>query len=159
MSISPRSTCRWSSALGLIGVVAIVAAQPPQKPQTVPPFLEEFQTGKLRELTPFLDDFNARNDPLVVTETIQFTYLVKYGPWSQKISGYWARAAGKQPLPVVLVLFDEGSPATTNWMRTNAQHLASIGYAVLAMPLPEDSNLLIGGQQVEVVKFMQWLRG
>jgi dienelactone hydrolase len=140
-------------------VVAIVGAQPPQKPQTVPPFLEEFQTGNLRELTPFLDDFYARTDPVVITEKLWIpgTGLLP------NIGGFWARPEGKQLLPAILLAYDERRLAP--WMQTNARHLASIGYAVLVVrlewqPKHDDIFRLADRQpQEELSAAMRWLRG
>ncbi len=161
MSISPRSMCRWSSVLGLIGVAALAADQPPQKPKTVPPFLDEFQASKPRDLPLFLDDFKARTDPPVLTEDVVF--LGEGGGPFGSFTAFWARVEGKQALPAVLLAYNDASLAT--WMQTNARHLASIGYAVLAIPLnyrPVQGDLFgIFNKYPErqLSAGMRWLRG
>jgi dienelactone hydrolase len=134
--------------------VALAAATAPQKSQTVSPFLEEFQTDKLRNLTPFLDEFYARTDPPVVTERVRICTRSPLGNM-QSNPGFWARVDGKQPLPAVLLVYDRQGMST--WMHTNARHLASIGYAVLAVPLHFDLAKT-DFEQVQLVAGMQWLR-
>src|SRR5438270_7741346 len=131
MSISPRSTCWWSSALTLAGVLTLASAQPPQKPQTVLPFLEEFQTSKARDLPPFLEDFYARTDPPVVDEEV---WVEGEGLNPRSIfAAFWARPKRKEPLPAVVLAYDDAKLA--EWMPAIAIDLASIGYAVLAVDL------------------------
>jgi dienelactone hydrolase len=140
MSTSPRSTCRWSSvtrsaaALGLIVVgallAALLAAQPPQKPREVPSFLDEFKGAKTtgpRELPLFLDEFRASTDPPLDARDVEIPSALGV------LRGFWVRPEGSQPLPAVILVCDE-DPLTA-WMQTNARHLASIGYAVLAVSL------------------------
>ena len=156
MSISPRSTCWWSSALAIVGVLTLAAAQPPQKTEKVPPFLEEFQTGKPHDLSLFLDDFSARTDPRIVMEDVWSFRGNALGQFGD----FLARPEGKKPLPAIILAFNEKTLST--WMETNARHLASIGYAVYVVRLDfklriDDLNFDKEPQQ-RLAYCMQWLR-
>jgi dienelactone hydrolase len=145
---------RSAAVLGL--VVACVAAQPPQKPREVAPFLDEFQPGKLHELPLFLDQFAARNEPALRTEKVTFFEGAPIGFYE----GFWVRAEGKQPLPAILLAYDDNDNSLAPWMQTNARHLASIGYAVLAVPVYVDAVSAKGGRrlQTQLSACMRWLR-
>ncbi len=101
----------------------------------------------------FLDDFYARNEPAIRTKEVQFASAV--GP----VHGFWARADRSQPLPAVLLAY--GGNALTAWMQTNARHLASIGYTVLAVKLrPMAGKPSIDEAALaELSAAVRWLRG
>jgi dienelactone hydrolase len=135
MSIFPRSTWWWSSlatlclasftlALGLQGP----ASKKGEKGGALPAFLDEFQGSgldKARVLPLFLDDFRADLEPPLASKEVRFPSAVG------EVVGLWARPEVKQPLPAVLIVYDEES--WTDWMKANTRHLASIGYEALAV--------------------------
>jgi dienelactone hydrolase len=104
------------------------------KAQSLPPFLEDFQTGKPRVLPPFLDDFFADTEIPVVEKAIRFRSA------NGAVNGFWARPDHKQPLPAVLLVYDD--PSWTEWMKVNTRHLASIGYEVLTVNVNERRRAL-----------------
>ena len=163
MSISPRSTCWWSSALAIVGVLTLAAAQPPQNTEKVPPFLEEFQPGKLRDLTPFLDDYYSRTDPPVVDEEVWIKGEgADRGGLRRDFMAYWARPKRKDPLPAVVLAYDDAKLA--GWMPAVAIELATIGYAVLAVDLQHKpiigdlEHLADEEPQRRLSDCMRWLR-
>src|SRR3954451_6040569 len=117
MNIFPRLTCRWSRA----GTLALALLLPSVSGSQVP------KSDGPRDLPPFLEDFNARKEPPIATKEITFPSAVG------SVRGFWARQDVKDPLPGVLLVYDEES--WTIWMRENASHLAGIGYGVLAVNL------------------------
>jgi carboxymethylenebutenolidase len=136
MNIFPRWTCWWSRAAGTTGALGLVAAwlafafavQGPAPKTGRSLFLEEFEAGgaqRVRALPLFLDDFLANTEPSLISREVRFPSAV--GP----VAGFWARPDVKQPLPAVLIVYDEDS--WTDWMKTNTRHLASIGYEVLTV--------------------------
>jgi dienelactone hydrolase len=151
----------------VLGVCAIAVGQPPLSSQKVPPFLDEFQSSKLRDLPLFLDEFHLRTDPPARTENV-WVRVQGDGGWFgdhgglDSIPGFWARVERKEPLPAILLVYDDAKLDT--WMQTNARHLASIGYAVLAVWL--ECRSMVGDlngtfndrPQAELSACMRWLR-
>lgn len=118
MNTFPRSTCRWSRAAGALGLAVVVLAFvcAPQAPKPA---------DGSGDLPPFLEDFNARKEPAIVTKAV--TFPSGAGP----VRGFWARQEVKEPLPAVLLIYDEEPWAA--WMKENARHLSGIGYGVLLL--------------------------
>ena len=86
MNTFPRSTCRWSRAAGALGLAVVVLAFvcAPQAPKAA---------DGARDVPPFLEDFNARKEPAIVTRDV--TFHSAGGP----VRGFWARQEVKEPLP------------------------------------------------------------
>jgi dienelactone hydrolase len=170
MSIFPRSTW-WSSSLAALCLASLTFAFGPQGPQGAaskkveksgapPAFLDEFQGGsaKVRVLSLFLDDFRADSEPPLVSKEVRFPSAV--GP----VAGFWARQEVKQPLPAILIVYDDDS--STNWMKANARHLASIDYETLAVNVHR-RRFAAGGERpaftdeatlAELSAAVRWLR-
>jgi dienelactone hydrolase len=142
MSTFPQSIFWSSKAARMSGVlavvlatVAVVSALPQPTPKNadqgdkLPSFLDEFQAAKPRALPLFLDDFLAETDTPLIEKAVRFPSAV--GP----VNGFWVRPEHKQPLPAVLLVYDEDS--WTDWMKLNSRHLASIGYEVLTVNVHE----------------------
>ncbi len=78
-------------------------------------------------LPPFLDDFRARSEPAIITR------MVKFPSAAGTVRGYLARQETREALPAVLLIHDVSG--LTDWIKTSARELASIGYVVLAVDL------------------------
>ncbi|HYT94398.1 MAG TPA: dienelactone hydrolase family protein [Gemmataceae bacterium] len=117
MNTSPRSTCKWSkaAALGLLFVALIVRPQTPAQSAPEPP----------GELPPFLDEFRADTQPLIVAADVSFRSA------AGTVRGYLARQDTKEVLPAVLLVPDERG--LTDCVKQSARELASLGYVVLAV--------------------------
>jgi dienelactone hydrolase len=148
--------------------VAFVSALPQPAPkssdktQSLPPFLDDFQTGKPRVLPPFLDDFFADTEIPVVEKPIRFLSAVG------GVHAFWARPHHKQALPAVLLVYDD--PSLTEWMKVNTRHIASIGYEVLTVNLNERRRAgdgqtfgaIVGPNKAALADLsaaVRWLRG
>jgi carboxymethylenebutenolidase len=79
------------------------------------------------KLSPFLDDFRARNEPPVVTREVSFPSA------AGTVRAYLARQDTREALPAVLLLHDQAG--LSDWVKQSACELASIGYVVLAVDL------------------------
>jgi dienelactone hydrolase len=154
------------AALELLLVAMTVLAQAPASKSTdgaqgLDPFLSEFHRGstnQARELPPFLDDFLANREPPVVTQRIE----IPSGPG--RILAYWARVGRPEPLPAVVLAYDQS--AWADWMEEGTRHLASIGYEVVTLNL-EQRRLALNGvstppDEVSLARLsaaIRWLRG
>jgi dienelactone hydrolase len=133
---------------------------PGAKGEQLPPFLKEFGDDKPRSLPPFLDDFFANTEPAILAKEVRFPSAVG------TVTAFWARPDVKQPVPALLVVYDE--EPWTDWMKTNTRHFASIGYEVLTVNVQKRRILATRAANdaftdeptlAELAAAVRWLRG
>jgi len=93
---------------------------------------ERSKTPSDRHWPSFLEEFMSRKATPTINCAVAFHSAVG------RVHGYFARPAGTERLPAVLLLHDEHG--LTEWMKKNARDLAGVGYVALALDLSQQRS-------------------